>query len=285
MKFDRIYLEISNICNLQCTFCPVVERDKKIMSFEQIKQALMKVKDFADQICLHLMGEPLAHPQFKEIIDFCEQEKIFIQITTNGILAKKLKSVLSSKTIRQINFSLQSFLDNFPDKSFPDYFNEILDFCDYLKNQNPNTYINFRLWNIGDKTIEHDLVYEMLCHHYKVDINMNVDVSHRKSKKVVERVYLHFDSRFEWPSLMGEYQGEIGRCHGLSSHIGIHADGTVVPCCLDKEAIINLGNIFENSIDEILSGQRAIDIISGFKNNKRVEELCKKCSYINRFSK
>jgi radical SAM protein with 4Fe4S-binding SPASM domain len=78
-------------------------------------------------------------------------------------------------------------------------------------------------------------------------------------------------------------QGEKGFCHALSQQIGIHADGTVVPCCLDKEAVIKLGNIFETPFEEILKSQRLLEMSKGFKNLQLKEELCRKCTYIKRF--
>lgn len=282
---DRIYIEISNICNLQCSFCPVVERDKKVMALEDFKKTLDDALPLAKEICLHLMGEPLAHPEFPEIIKYSEEKGALLKITTNGLLVKKYRDLLSSSAIRQINFSVQSYKDNFPEKDLNDYLRPLLDFTLELHEKNPETYINFRLWNIGAESKENDDCISLLERYYGVSINRNVDVGRIKSKKIIHRIYLHFDSRFEWPNQQMPLQGDRGRCHGMKGHVGIHADGTVVPCCLDKEAIINLGNVFENSLDEILSSDRAQKMKAGFERGILVEDLCQRCTYINRFKK
>lgn len=281
---DRIYIEISNICNLQCSFCPVVERDKKIMSLEDFKQVYLQAAPKAKEVCLHLMGEPLAHPQFKEIIDYCESKKAKIKITTNGIYLHKYPNELALDCIEQINFSVQSYQDNFPDKPIKPYLEMLMEFTSSHLKKNPNTYFNFRLWNDGIEN-NNEEIFDIIEDYYNVIINRKVDVGSIKSKKIKEKIYLHFDSRFEWPSLESPFQSNEGRCHGMTGHIGIHADGTVVPCCLDKEAKINLGNVFIDSLDDILLSERATNIKEGFLSGKRVEELCKKCTYINRFKK
>ena len=61
------------------------------------------------------------------------------------------------------------------------------------------------------------------------------------------------------------------------------ADGTVVPCCLDHEGDIALGNIFEGSMEEILASERASAIYEGFRDHRATEELCRKCGYARRF--
>lgn len=282
---DRIYIEISNICNLQCTFCPVVERDKKVMALEDFKKVLDDAAPLAKEICLHLMGEPLAHPQFAQIIDYCEQKGALLKITTNGLLVKKYQELLTSKTIRQINFSVQSYKDNFPHKDLTDYLRPLMEFTQFLEKKNPETYINYRLWNIGTDSNENDDCIDMIERFYGVELNRRVEVGKIKSKKVLNRIYLHFDSRFEWPSMEQPIQGVHGRCHGMKGHIGIHADGSVVPCCLDKEAVINLGNALDNSLSDILASQRAVKIREGFEKGILVEDLCQRCTYIKRFNK
>jgi radical SAM protein with 4Fe4S-binding SPASM domain len=77
--------------------------------------------------------------------------------------------------------------------------------------------------------------------------------------------------------------GTKGTCYGLSSHFGILVDGTVVPCCLDKEACISLGRIQNESLTEILANPRSQALLDGFRKKKLVEGLCQRCQYIERF--
>ncbi len=285
--YKRAHLEISNICNVQCSFCPIVERPKDIMSLKDFSSILSQLTPISEDVCLHLMGEPLAHPEFTEILNIGEEQKASFQITTNGLLIHRYEDlILKGSAVRQINFSLQAFKDNFPDRNLCDYLNPVLSFTEKARSLRPDLYINFRLWNLKEgESDENEEVFRYLEDFFSIEINRQVDPSFRKSKKLLKnaRVYLHFDSRFEWPSLDFPIVSEVGRCHGLRNHFGIHADGTVVPCCLDKEATINLGNALESSVEDILNSPRARSIREGFENGILVEEMCQKCTFRKRF--
>lgn len=290
MKFLRTYIEISNICNLQCTFCPEVEREKKILSTDNFRIILKKVLPYTEQVCLHLMGEPLAHPEFPKILKICEEENAKVHLTTNGTFLSKygFDLFLKSKALRQINFSIHSYKDNFPDKDIRPYLYDILLFSQMALTEKPELYINFRLWNLIQTTSmrnENQDIIDHICQFFQVPINEKVDVSNRKSKNIIGRIYFHFDSRFKWPSYSDPEQGDKGFCHALSQQIGIHADGTVIPCCLDKEAGIPLGNVLAEDFEQILNSERLIRMREGFKKNLLTEELCRKCTFIKRFDK
>lgn len=290
MLFKRTYIEISNICNLQCSFCPEVEREKKILSPLEFKKILKEVLPHTEQICLHLMGEPLAHPQFLEILNICNEEGAIVHLTTNGTFLSKygFETFFNAKCLRQINFSLHSFKDNYPGQDLRPYLFDILEFSREALSAKPELYINYRLWNlpgITETQKENEDIIDYVCEFFQVPLNERVDVGFKKSKNIAGRVYFHFDTRFRWPNFEDPERGDKGFCHALSQQLGIHADGTVVPCCLDKEADIPLGNILEDSFETILNSPRLIKMREGFKNHRLEEELCRKCTYIKRFDK
>ncbi len=289
MTFKRVHIEISNICNVQCSFCPIVERPKDIMSLEEFEKILIQAVPLAEDICLHLMGEPLAHPQFLEIIALSKKHGASLQITTNGLLTKRYEdALLNSGVVRQLNFSLQAFKDNFPDRPLSEYLDPILDYTKKAFSLAPNQFINYRLWNHGTESFN---LNEDVISYCENDLGFKlkrvVDPGGIKSKKVFKdhRLYFHFDSRFDWPNPHFPINSQRGTCQGLRNHIGIHADGTVVPCCLDKEAVINLGNVLEKPLIEILASSRAKAIKEGFERQQLVEDLCQRCTFINRFTK
>lgn len=282
----RIYIEISNICNVQCSFCPVLAREKMVMGLDQFEKIIQQAAPLAEEICLHLLGEPLAHPQFLDILSLCQKYGAKIQLTTNGLLLKRYQNELAnSPSIRQINFSLQAFRDNFPAKDLTEYLRPILEFTKMASALNPDLYVNYRLWNQSAAFCDNEEIYQLLESYFDIVINRRVDVGAIKSKRIWQKLYLHFDSRFEWPSMELPHQGTLGRCHGVLKHIGIHADGTVVPCCLDDKALIPLGNCRSTSLVDILKGERAQAMADGFLRGVLVEKLCQHCSYINRFKK
>lgn len=288
MKFDRVYIEISNICNLQCDFCPEVERTKKIMSFELFQKIIDQLQGLTQEVTFHLMGEPLAHPQFTEFLNYCAKVKMPVNLTTNGTLLhhKNRAQVLLNPIIRQINFSIQSYISNFPHGDLKSYMQTLFDFTRQAFVDRPDLYINYRLWNYGSREetqTQNAHFFNIIENEFSLQINREVDVGFRKSKNILNRLYLHFDSRFEWPSLKGPRINEKGFCYALKSHFAIHADGTVVPCCLDKEAGIPLGSALD--LLSTLRSERARSLRQGFDNFMLSEELCRRCDFIKRFSK
>jgi len=284
--FKKVYIEISNICNLKCSFCPPVEREKNFISLSDFKNIAKQVAPLTEEICLHLMGEPLIHPKFNEILKICEPFGTKVQLTTNGIEINKFTDViLNSSAIKQVNFSVQCFKDNYPNRELNDYLQNIMAFIVTANELKPNMYINLRLWNIGDNSDDNRDVFLFVEDFFKIKIKRAVNVSNIKSKRIWNQLSLHFDSRFEWPSLDSTNNGTKGTCHGLKGHFGILVDGTVVPCCLDKEGQMPLGNCLTQDLNSILKSPRVIKMRDGFNKGLLVEELCHHCSYIKRFSK
>lgn len=288
-SFAKVHIEISNICNLQCSFCPVVERKKGQMSPADFAAILDQVAPLAKQICLHLMGEPLLHPQFPEIIEICKSKNIRLFLVSNGVLLKERHTdLLLSECFDQLNFSLHSFRDNFGDQDPTLYLNRIFKLTEKAFEERPELYINYRLWNLQDprgSSESNRLMLSKIEERFGIAIADEINVKNRKSFRIKNRLYLHFDTEFIWPSMDLPHQGTRGTCYGLSSHFGILVDGTVVPCCLDKEGIISLGNVKEQPIEEILASPRAQAMIKGFQTGKLVEDLCQRCNYIERFTK
>ena len=258
-----------------------------MMDLDLFRDTIEQVAPLTELICFHLMGDPLVHPQLAEMIEICDQYDANIFLVTNGVLLRPEKfDLMLHPRFYQINFSLHSFFDNFPDKDPSNYLERIFNFTDRALHERPELYLNFRLWNLNDPLGSNTPNTEMLnriCDHYDFKAPNKVDVRQKKSINIKNRLYLHFDTEFVWPSIDLPALGTSGRCYGLSSHFGILVDGTVVPCCLDKEATIALGNIQEQQILEILASRRAQDIVKGFKQKQLIENLCQRCQYIERF--
>ncbi len=257
------------------------------MSRELFRKIIEQVAPLTELVCFHLMGDPLVHPQLAEFIDICEEYGVKVFFVSNGVLLRDDKMALLLKSpLQQVNFSLHSFFDNHPDKDPAPYLEKIFKFTEEAFEKRPDLYLNYRLWNLNDvhgtETNNTDML-QRVCDRFGVLRPTEIDVRRRKSIHLKNRLYLHFDTEFIWPSLDLPVLGTRGRCYGLKSHFGILADGTVVPCCLDKEAAIPLGHVNEQPILEILQNPRTLEIIEGFQKNKLVADLCQRCQYIERF--
>ena len=290
-KFNKINVEISNICNLQCSFCPEVIRSKKIMSLELFERIIPQIAHLTEMVTFHLMGEPLLHPKLEAFLEICANHRLPVFFVSNGVLlTEKRMNLLLHPTIRQVNFSLHSFYDNFPGEDPNPYLEKIFQFTEMAFQSRPDLYLNYRLWNLQELNQNTSANLEFLKRIFK-RFNLDektlgqVQIKSSKSLKLLNRLYLHYDTEFTWPSLDLPYLGNVGTCYGLTSHFGILAEGTVVPCCLDKEAKIPLGNANTESIESILNSTKALDVLNGFQNRKLVDPLCQRCDYVTRFGR
>ncbi len=280
VKFERIYVEITTICGLSCSFCPSAN-ENATMNLEQFRQIIYKIKDYTNQIALHVMGDPLVLSDIGKYLDIAYENALAVEITTSGFYSKNLHQLLHP-AIRQINFSLNSYNKNSTTKTLDEYLAPLVDFIDKKQKYNSDIYINFRLWNIDDENDDYnERVFEFFRDFYEID---GSHIEARKNIRLDKKVLIHFDRYFQWPSLESNHYSD-GYCHGLSKQLAILVDGRVVPCCLDYGGVIELGSLVKENLDKILESQKSVDILEGFKNSKAIEELCQKCSYKDRFKR
>lgn len=267
------------------------------MSPDTFEEIIKKLKGRTKEVTLHLLGEPLMHQNLSEILGVAVFHEMPVMIVTNGtLLTLKANVLLESLAVRQINISLQSFSDNFPEQDPTTYAKRIFDFCSKATIARPEMYVNLRLWDLDrdkGKQEENDIQEKTLrlvfSEVFGFDFNTRPSQwPRKKSTRISGKVYAHFDSRFDWPDSNGSLSSKKnsqGTCKALTGHVGIHVDGTVVPCCLDHNQKMPLGSILTSSIDEILSAPRAVAMKEGFKKGKLIEPMCQTCGFVKRFKK
>ena len=271
--FNKIYVEITNICNLNCSFCSKDHRSKKEMSIEEFELVIKKIKDHTKSIYLHIKGEPLMHSKLDEILNICDKYNMVVRITTNGTLLDKKIDILCKHKIKQLNVSLHC------ENNYEDYFKKVFDSCSKL-----NCAVVYRIWLLNNYELDSKskLIISELENYYKVDLS---DIINKNNIKIIDNVYLDKANEFIWPNESDEKNNGIGYCLGTRTHIGILSDGTVVPCCLDSDGLIKLGNIFNEDLEDIINGKCFKEINEGFTNNRIVNDICKKCNYRKIFDK
>lgn len=279
-KFKYIFIEITNICNLACTFCPNTNRKFEFINIDNFNKILDEIKPYTDYIYLHIKGEPLLHPNLSSLLDIAYQKGFKVNITTNGTLLNKVKDELLNKpALRQINISLHSISGNNL-KNYEEYLYDVIKVGKELSIN--NIYVSLRLWNLQDNNNidnnQNEEILNIIADAFRIE-NIKSLAIKSKSIKLTNNIFLNQDQEFQWPSLDANEISENGFCYALRTHLGILVDGTTVPCCLDGEGIINLGNIYEKPFSEIINSKRAKAIYNGFSNNKAIEELCRKCGY------
>ncbi len=273
--YSRVYVEITNLCNRNCSFCPGTVRPPKMMTADEFRTIAEKLTGVTGYLYYHLMGEPLTHPQLPEMLAIASDLGFKSQITTNGTLLQQRGQALIDAGVHKVNLSVHSFEEG-SDEDYVNYINACLDFAD--RASRAGTIVVLRLWNNGFDEGRNISTLDLTRARFPW-----AWTEEPRATRIQDRLYLEHGDRFDWPDLGAEDGGDCVFCHGLRDHFGILSNGTVVPCCLDHNGDIPLGNIFEQPIGEILNGPRSKAIRDGFSRRKAAEELCRKCGYARRF--
>lgn len=276
MRFRKVYLEISNICNLSCRFCPGTKRAKKVLTEEELAVLLPKIRPYTDYLYFHLMGEPLLHPKLERFLEMAGIHGFKVILTTNGTLLKKQQEMLlASPALHKINISLHAFEANDLAVSFEEYLADCFAFGNASTGKK---LVVYRLWNQGGENSQNIQILDTMH-----DFFPGSWVKERLGTRIAERTYLEYGDKFDWPDLTAPEGSSRVFCYGLRDQLGILCDGTVVPCCLDHEGDLVLGNLLKEDMETVLNSPRAKAIYEGFSNREAAEELCRKCGYARRF--
>lgn len=273
----KAYVEITNACNLACSFCHGTKRAIRYMSTKEFRHICAELQGKVEFLYFHVMGEPLLHPRLEEFLSIAEENGFQVILTTNGTLLKKTADILcASGNIRKISISLHSYEANTAGYTLEEYLTDCFVFCKRAAEQ--GIICVMRLWNQGGaENLNPEILKQM---HWFFDSGENTEWKTSYSGyKIKDRIFLEWGQYFDWPDLEGEYRGNTHTCYALRDQLGILSDGTVVPCCLDAEGSIPLGNVFITPISEILASPRAVQMKKALENRRITEPLCQRCGY------
>lgn len=275
---DRCYIEITNVCNLSCDFCPKHNRKARHLSAEEFDLITDKLQGRATFLYFHLMGEPMLHPLLPQFVRMARAKGFKTVLTSNGTLPEKAMVLLDSLP-HKVQLSLHSHAGN-GREDLADYVDRVMQFA--TRAAEKGTCVVLRLWNQGG----HDDVNEELVRL----LEQYVSRPWRERPdgfRMCDNLYLEFDRKFQWPEAESNEtdQQEASQshdrrevyCKALIKQIGVLADGTLVPCCLDHNGDVSLGNLFTQSLDEILASERAVAMLDGFERHYATEALCRNC--------
>lgn len=280
-KYGRVYVEITNLCNMNCSFCHGTKREARSLDLGEFARICSNLKGLTEYLYFHVMGEPLTHPLLPIFIEYAARCGYKVALTTNGKLLSRRADELIATRPYKINISLHSFEGRKKDEQRA-YVDSCLDFAKSASEK--GILVVLRLWNLEDGT-ENDTISELnatVREAISAKFGDPESVSAR-GMRIRDKLHLEFAERFGWPDAQGEDLGASVFCHGLKDHFGILSDGSVVPCCLDADGEMTLGNIFSADVRDILSGERACAIRDGFMKKTAAEEMCRRCPYARRF--
>ena len=273
--YARVYLEITNICNMNCSFCHGTRRAPARIGSEEFERIAAQLCELTDYVYLHVLGEPLTHPELPDFVRRLSELGLKSAVTTNGTLLKSRGEALVESGVYKVNLSLHSFEDGSEEK-LSSYIDDVCSFAEYASAK--GTLVVMRLWNEGKDGGRNEKILELLRRRLPGEWG-----SGKRGIRIHDKLHLEYGERFEWPDMGASDGGDSVFCYGLGDHFGILCDGSVVPCCLDSEGDITLGNALKTPLSEILSSDRAKAIREGFKRRCATEKLCRRCGYARRF--
>lgn len=267
----RCYLEITNVCNLNCLFCPKTDRLKRSLSLSEFQTLTDRLAGRVRFLYFHLMGEPFLHPHLPEFIHIAKEKGFVPVLTTNGTRLANSQQVLEARPYK-VQISLHSFEGNA--RTMPEqYVAQVMEFAQ--KAAQLGIIVVLRLWNEGGFEFHNNTIIQLLNNYLPHPWTERPD-----GWRLSENIYLEMDKMFEWPAdEHEEILAEEYFCYALRNQVGVLVDGSVVPCCLDHAGSIVLGNLFNQSLEDVLSSPRAQALYEGFSQHKAVEPLCRKCGY------
>ena len=282
--YSRVYIEITNICNRSCSFCPGTTRPLRRMSLSEFDTVTDRLQGVTEYLYYHIMGEPLTHPDLPDFIRLAKSKGFKSAVTTNGTLLSKRGRELIEAGVYKVNISVHSFEDEEDSAAHGAYLDDILDFADEASKNGVLTVL--RLWNLdghgealgGNNARTLDYLRQRFP-----DTDATPWKLSPRGARMQDKLHLEYGDRFEWPDKEVEDRGDKVFCYGLKDHFAILCDGRVVPCCLDREGVITLGNIFDTPVEEIVNSPRARAMREGFQRRCATEELCRRCGYARRF--
>ncbi len=278
--YARAYVEITNICNRRCSFCPGTARPPRRMSEAEFDVVLDRLSGVTEYIYYHVMGEPLTHPRLSLFIKRATARGFRSAVTTNGTLISACGQALIDAGVYKVNISVHSFENGEDAAAHEKYLSDILDFADTASRAGVLTVL--RLWNLGGDGRalggNNDRTLAALRARFPEPWKHSV-----RGARLRNKLHLEYGERFSWPDMDAPDGGDRVFCYGLKDHFAILSDGRVVPCCLDREGAVTLGNIFDTPIEEILASPRAEAMRAGFACRHATEKLCRKCGYARRF--
>ena len=269
--FKSIYIEITNSCNLNCSFCLKNTRTPRMLTRDQFNHILDQVYPHTDHVYLHVQGEPFMHPELINFLDDCHYRHLKVHLVTNGTLLSKVSPDLyKHPALVQLSISLHSA------QMIKDDSNYIV-LKELIRTIEMNHLSLFlRLWTFKDQSIN-ELLYDLID-------NDSISLSGKRIR-VKKNLFIDLDQEFFWPNLSNPFISETGTCHSGTLMLAILSNGEISPCCLDSDGTLSIGNIFNENLDDCLKKPRFINIVNGFRQRKCVEDLCQKCSYRIRFNK
>ncbi len=314
---NKIYFELSNICNFRCDFCPITlsKRKKEYLSFELLRKGINEIvkERITDTVSFHLLGEPLLHPGIFDAVVYAKKHGLRVELTTNGsLLTEKNVSKIIDSDIDQITISMQTnncdhHLARNTEIPFNEYYQKILKAIQMMKQTSNAIEIQVSLMNTSTGKyfmVDSPLAIESKGRGFKqelsaviydiystLDIKISYDEIHRKLLKIntdslkiikIDKQISVFIQLFaDWGNTFTSKKVSpaiIGYCGILLKNIAVLSNGEVTICCVDYDGETSLGNLRTDSLMSLLTSEKVKTLQDGLRKWRFIHPQCQRCA-------
>jgi len=259
------HIEVTSRCNLTCPMCPrndIDNRDNGFMSLKTFKKVLSKLREkgLPESLFLHFSGEPTLNPELTEIIEHAKSQGVaWIKFNTNITLIddemalKLLKSGLDC-IVLAMEISEEDQLKLRPGSDYQDVKRKSIRFME-LKRKT--------------KALKPLVKLQMLISKDNMPLKQG---AYQEWKHVVDRVDFHpLHTVGGTVDDYGATKLKRDHCEQLWTTMVFLWNGDAVPCCYDHGGKLKIGNILNQSLNELwnspfLEGLRKDDKLGVYTN-------------------
>jgi len=259
---NTVGVETTNHCNLKCITCPTHERMKRrrgYMSEDVYKEVLRQLdcgstKGNPLSVGLSNWGEPLLHPSIIDYINMASTRSFRTSLVTNGtLLNRDLSKRLMDSGLDELTFSIDGVGKAYEDiRGIPynNIKNKIDEFLSIKETVGWKGSVRIRTVVCESNSSAFKEIYDEWKGH-------GIEFS-------IQREVLWKDAERNDP------------CEFIKSTIVVLWNGDIVPCCVDYDGELNLGNVMTDNLFQVWDGKMEALRLNHIRGN--YPSLCRKCT-------
>ncbi len=286
-----ITIEPTTACNLGCPECPSglkqFTRAEGNLKTDFYKKIIDEVQHHAFYLNFYFQGEPYINPNFLEMVAYAHSKKIYTATSTNAhfLTAQKAEETVKSGLSR-----LTISIDGTTQKTYESYrkggdlakvlegAKNMIEAKKTLKSKTPYVIFQFLVVKPNEHQIEDAKT---------LAANLGVDEIRFKTAQVYD--YQHGNPLIPENENYARYKKQtdgtyrlknkmLNECWRMWSSCVITWDGKIVPCCFDKDAKHQLGDLQTSTLKQVWQNSNYIGFRTQLLNNRSAIDICQNCT-------
>ncbi len=260
---DRVYVESTNVCNLDCIMCPtglhIDTRPKGFMEWDLFTAIVDEIAPFAEAVVLHSWGEPLLHPRIIDMIRYAKERNLWVETSTNATkLTEEAARKILEAGLDRIYLSMDGLTKETYEKvrvkgKFEEVLGNIERFLDLKEEYGSPIEADIQIVRLSETDSEVD-EFVRRWRESRADI-INIKELDTWGGQIDEVSALAVDEATEATDAT-DANADRKPCANLWYHCHIHWDGVLVSCSRDYDAVTPLGNVKNGGVLKTWHGAR-----------------------------